>query len=140
MGLTGFDIYLISPELSLVVVAIGVILFGQSMGKALVVPCALLGLIIPLVFSFLLWSGAGSSPEVGFNGGLILDRFALFLKILLLGVLGLLFMASKDSIIHYDRLRAEFIGLIMLSTAGMMMLAGAARRTASLRTKRASWK
>jgi NADH-quinone oxidoreductase subunit N len=129
MGLTGFDIYLVSPELSLVVIAMGAILFGRVMGRTLLVPYAVLGLVIPTVLALVLWNGVGPSAggvELAFNGALIVDRFAVFLKVLLLGVLGLLVLAAKDYIIRYDRLRSEFVGLIMLSTVGLMLLGSAA--------------
>ena len=96
--------------------------------KGLLTLVAVAGLALPLTLSIVLWGDVSSEADgrlVGVMGALSIDKFALFFKFLILGVAGLLLAASVDYARRLPRLRGEFIGLILLSATGMMLLASA---------------
>ena len=126
--MTGHDVYLLSPEISLVGLAL--LVMGLDLvvrRKGLLTLVAVAGLALPLALSIVLWVDVSSETDgrmVGVLGALTVDKFALFFKFLIVGVTGLLLAASVD----YARLpglRGEFIGLILLSATGMTLLASA---------------
>ena len=127
--MTGHDVYLLSPEISLVGLAL--LVMGLDLvvrRKGLLTLVAVAGLALPLALSFVLWVDVSSEADgrlVGVMGALSIDKFALFFKFLIVGVMGLLLAASVDYARRMPGLRGEFIGLILLSATGMMMLAAA---------------
>ena len=127
--MTGHDVYLLSPEISLVGLALlvmGLDLFVRR--KGLLTLVAVAGLALPLALSIVLWVDVSSETDgrmVGVLGALTVDKFALFFKFLILGVTGLLLAASVDYARRLPGLRGEFIGLILLSATGMTLLASA---------------
>jgi len=129
MGLTTRDIYLISPELALVGLALIVVLADVLLRRrGAVVAIAIAGLAAPLLLSLVLWDdvhGMAAGAEIGFNGSLVVDKFALFFKVLIVSALALVLLASKDGLVRF-RYPAEFIGLVLLSATGLMLLAAAA--------------
>ncbi|MBM4406297.1 MAG: NADH-quinone oxidoreductase subunit N [Chloroflexi bacterium] len=116
------DFYLLSPEISIVGVALLVIVADLFIkNKAAVAALALGALGLSLGFSISLWDVS----ERGFNGFLGLDSFSLFFKFLLLGVAAAVILASQDAAASFRRRQGEFYALILLSTAGLMLLASA---------------
>ena len=125
--MTGHDVYLLSPEISLVGLALLVMTLDLVVRrKGLLTLVAVAGLALPLALSIVLWGEVSSDGKmVGVLGALSVDKFALFFKFLILGVTGLLLTASVDYARRLPGLRGEFIGLILLSATGMMLLASA---------------
>ena len=125
--MTGHDVYLLSPEISLVGLALLVMALDLVIRrKGLLTLVAVAGLALPMALSIVLWGEVSSDGRmVGVMGALSIDKFALFFKFLILGVTGLLLAASVDYAGRLPRLRGEFIGLILLSATGMMLLASA---------------
>ena len=127
--MTGHDVYLLSPEISLVGLAL--LVMGLDLvvrRKGLLTLVAVAGLALPLALSIVLWVDVSSETDgrmVGVLGALTVDKFALFFKFLILGVTGLVFAASVDYARRLPGLRGEFIGLILLSATGMTLLASA---------------
>ena len=127
--MTGHDVYLLSPEISLVGLAL--LVMGLDLvvrRKGLLTLIAVTGLAVPLALSIVLWGEVSSEADgrmIGVMGALSIDKFALFFKFLILGVSGLLLAASVDYARRLPGLRGEFIGLILLSATGMMLLASA---------------
>ena len=125
--MTGHDVYLLSPEISLVGLAL--LVMGLDLvvrRKGLLTLVAVAGLALPLALSIVLWVDVSSETDgrmVGVLGALTVDKFALFFKFLILGVTGLLLTASVDYARRLPGLRGEFIGLILLSATGMTLLA-----------------
>lgn len=127
--MTGHDVYLLSPEISLV----GLALLAMTLDlvvrrKGLLTLVAVAGLALPMALSIVLWGDVSSETDgrlVGVMGALTIDKFALFFKFLILGVTGLLLAASVDYARRLPGLRGEFIGLILLSATGMTLLASA---------------
>ena len=98
--MTGHDVYLLSPEISLVGLALlvmGLDLFVRR--KGLLTLVAVVGLALPMALSIVLWMEVSSEADgrlVGVLGALTVDKFALFFKFLIVGVTGLVLTASID--------------------------------------------
>ncbi|MEX2598984.1 MAG: NADH-quinone oxidoreductase subunit N [Dehalococcoidia bacterium] len=127
MGLTLRDIFLVSPELALAALAIGVVLMDLVLKRKRLVPVvALAGLAIPLALAIVLWMEVDAQgAQVAFHGSLIVDKFAIFFKFLLLGILALVLLAGSDYVERFRPYQAEFVGLVLFSTTGLMLLPAA---------------
>jgi NADH-quinone oxidoreductase subunit N len=114
---------LIRPELCLVGFAVLVILldlFTEKKGWLAVV--SLVGLVVSAGLAFSLW---GSSPRIIFNGMLAVDNFAIFFKILFLGVALLVILASTAYVSKFAKFQGEYYALILMATLGMLLMASA---------------
>jgi NADH-quinone oxidoreductase subunit N len=124
--MTGHDVYLLAPELSLIVTAL-VVLFADSVLKdrrALPV-IVLAGLAVTLALTITLWVDldTGAAAMTGVFGTLVVDKFSLFFKFLLAGIMTVVVLMSIGYIRRFDSLRAEYFALILFSLTGMMLLA-----------------
>jgi NADH-quinone oxidoreductase subunit N len=135
------DIYLLSPELSLVVLGLLVIVLDLFLRRHRWALNALawLGLTAPLGFSLALWANVNSCDSGtltgflaetcaqgklgGLYGTLVVDKFSLFFKFLTLGSLALVVMASVDYVRRFQRSQGEYYALLLFSAVGMMLLA-----------------
>jgi NADH-quinone oxidoreductase subunit N len=121
-GLTSAQFYLgLLPEITIAVTAIVVILadlFVERKGVLAVI--SLIGLAVAAFFSLALWGGA----VVPFFGGrFAVDGYALFFKILILGIAFLVILAAHDYTSKIARYQGEFYALILTSALGMMVMA-----------------
>ena len=122
--MTAHDVYLLSPEIALAGVAAVVILLDLVVRqKRIVAVVALLGLVAPLVMTIVLWIDVPN--ELGLFDTLAVDKFALFFKFLVLGIVALLILGSADYVERFERIQGEFYALVLLSATGMMLLAAA---------------
>ncbi len=128
MGLKPFDLLLVSPELALVGLAVAIVLLDLVLDrKGFVVVLGIAGLAVPLGAAVGLWFLVqDGGPEMAFHGALIVDAFGLYFKLLIVGILGLLFLSGADYIERFRPHQAEFVALVLLSAAGLMLLASAA--------------
>lgn len=120
----------LGPELALlaggaIVVMVDLALPGTNAGasKERAWVAAALGLLAVTVS--LLWSlGLTLEEEKGlaFNDVLIVDDFSLFFAFLFAGVAGVIVLASVD-FMERSRFPAEYVGLVLASAAGMMLMA-----------------
>jgi NADH-quinone oxidoreductase subunit N len=118
------NLALFIPEITLVVFAILVILLDLGVQrKAVLATVSLAGLIIAGGFSVAMWGG---SYRPIFNNMLAVDNFALFFKVLFLGIAFLVILASADYVAKFSRFQGEYYALILLSTLGMMLMAASA--------------
>ena len=129
MGLR--DVLLISPELALTGLAVLVVLLDLVIGrrKGVLLAVGTIGLLVPAGFSIVLWNEVHSLPagaEAAFFGTIVVDKFALFFKLLIVGILALLLLASGGYAERFRQYQGEFIALVFLSATGLMLLAGAA--------------
>lgn len=118
------NLELFIPELSLITFAIAVILldlFIQRKGLLAVVSIA--GLVVSAGFTIAMWGG---SPQAIFNNMLAVDNFALFFKLLFLGIAALVILASVDYVSKFARFQGEYYALVLLSALGMMLMAATA--------------
>ncbi len=117
------DLELLAPEISLAVTAVAVILldlFVQRKGLLAIV--SVIGLVVSAAFTIAMF---GDPAQIGFNGTLAVDSFALFFKLLFLGIAALVILASVDYVSKFDRFRGEYHALVLLSALGMLLMATA---------------
>ncbi len=119
------DLYLLSPELSLTLLALvvmGVDLFTRR--RIVVVTTALVGLIVPiglaisqaLILDF-------SKPHHAFFGMLTVDPYSVFFKLTFLLIAAVILLSSYDYVGKYVKAEGEFYTLLLFSVVGMMFLA-----------------
>ena len=87
---------------------------------------AVLGLAVPLVFSLMLWFdlSAGDTMQMhGMFNTLVVDKFSLFFKFLLIAAAGVVILSSTDYVKKFERFQAEYYALVLFATTGMMLLA-----------------
>lgn len=142
--MTTQDLYLLTPEMTLAGLAGVIILLDLFFpNKRLLTVVAVLGLVVPLAMTLALLGYLQSvSPEAtflttgpfgmmtvdhgqmaGLFNTLVVDRFAIFFKFLILAIVALVILASVDYVSKFQRFQAEFYALILLSASGMMLLA-----------------
>src|SRR5436309_3698509 len=119
------DLYLLSPELSLALLALAVLLVDLFVKRREVtVTVALVGLIIPAAFAI---SQAltldFSVPHHAFFNMLVVDQYAVFFKIVFLLIAAVMIPASYSYVGKYVRADGEFYTLMLLSVTGMMLMA-----------------
>jgi len=117
------NLELFIPELSLVAFAIAIILLDLFIQrKGLLVIISLVGLVVSAGFTIAMWGGGS---QTAFNNMLAVDGFALFFKLLFLGIAALVILASVDYVSKFARFQGEYYALILLSALGMMLMAAA---------------
>jgi len=118
------NLTLFVPELTLAVFAIVVILLDLFINqKRALVIVSLSGLVIAGGVTVAMWGG--NFPAI-FNNMLAVDNFALFFKLLFLGIAFLVILASIDYVSKFARFQGEYYALVLLSTLGMMLMAATA--------------
>ena len=94
------DIYLISPEISLVCLGLLLLLLDLVWKKKEFFPYVVFwGLFLPIILSVVLWSDLNkeiSAELTGINGALIVDKFSIDFKLIVLGAMGLVVLTSTD--------------------------------------------
>jgi len=115
------NLELFMPELSLAGFAIVVILLDLFIQrKGLLVVVSIAGLVVSAGFTLAMWGG---SSQAIFNNMLAVDNFALFFKLLFLGIAALVILASTDYVSKFARFQGEYYALVLLSALGMMLMA-----------------
>jgi len=123
------NLELFIPELSLITFAIVVILLDLFIQrKGLLAVVAIAGLVVAAGFTIAMamtdmWGG---SSQAIFNNMLAVDNFALFFKLLFLGIAALVILASTDYVSKFARFQGEYYALVLLSALGMMLMAATA--------------
>ncbi len=115
------NLELFIPEISLAAFAVVVILLDLFIQrKGLLVVVSLAGLVVSAGVTIAMWGG---SSQAIFNNMLAVDNFALFFKLLFLGIAALVILSSVDYVAKFARFQGEYYALILLSTLGMMLMA-----------------
>jgi len=115
------NLELFIPELSLAGFAIVVILLDLVIQrKGWLVVVSIVGIVVSAGFTLAMWGG---SPQAIFNNMLAVDNFALFFKLLFLGIAALVILSSVDYVSKFARFQGEYYALILISTLGMMLMA-----------------
>ena len=112
------------PEIILAVAAMALLLFGVFRGDASTRLVAWL-CVGALLLAGIVAIGADQSRVTAFGGVFIVDRFALFAKVLILLGSALGILMSLDFIEREGMWRFEYPILILIATLGMMMMASA---------------
>ena len=84
------------------------------------------GLIVPLALSIALWGDLSDKPSGQMSGlfdTLVVDKFSLFFKFLVMGIVALVIMSSVDFTSRLQRFQGEYYALLLFSASGMMLLA-----------------
>jgi NADH-quinone oxidoreductase subunit N len=116
------DWFGVLPEIILLVFAAAVILLDLFVArKGVLAFISIVGIIVSGVFSVSFWDV--NLPF--FNNMLAVDRYAVFFKVLFLGIALLLILMSSDYVKKFARFQGEYYALILLSTTGMMLMAAA---------------
>ena len=135
--MTLHDLYLLSPYLATAGVGILVILLDLMVRqKGLLVAAALAGVLVAAALVLVQTLDTGGSlgrtglanlvPQASvLAGSLSVDRYALFFGFLVLAALGLVVLASVDYLRRMPGHQGEYLGLLMFSATGMMLLAAA---------------
>ncbi len=113
---------LLIPEISLAATALVVVmvdLFTERKGVLAVL--SIIGLIVAAAFAI---SMRGTFEGI-FGGMLAVDGFAIFFKLLFLGIAALVILASTDYAAKLSKFRGEYYALILLSTLGLILMAAA---------------
>jgi len=115
------NLELFTPEISLAAAGIAVILLDLFVErKGLLTVVSIIGLVVSAVFTIIIW---GTSPQAIFNDMLALDHFALFFKLLFLGIAALVVLVSVDYVSKFTRFHGEYHALVLFSTLGMTLMA-----------------
>ena len=115
------NLALFIPELTLAAFAIIVILLDLFIEqKRLLAQVSISGLVIAGGVTVAMWGG--NFPAI-FNNMLAVDNFALFFKLLFLGIAFLVILTSIDYVAKFARFQGEYYALVLLSTLGMMLMA-----------------
>ena len=119
------DLYLLSPQLSMVFLALIVMVIDLFVKRRIVtVSVALIGLIVPLGLAISqVFLVNNPSSAHAFYGMLVVDQFALFFNITFLVMTAILILSSYNYVGKYVRADGEFYTLLLFSVTGMMFLA-----------------
>ena len=114
------NLELFIPEIVLAATAVLVILLDLFVRSSAVLRyTSLLGLLAAAGVSIAMWG----NRELGFNGMLAADNFAMFFNVLFAGTSIIIVLASADYAEKFKRFRGEYYALILLSTLGMSLMA-----------------
>ena len=121
------DLYLLLPELALVGLACLVVALDLIVTrKGWLTLLSAVGLLVPLGLTVMLWADPGgqvTDDPTGLFGTLLVDKYALFFKALVLLALELVVLSSTDYCRKLGRFQGEYHALLMFAASGMMMLA-----------------
>ena len=124
-GFQLYDLYLLSPELSLVILALVVMVVDLFTRRRIITTgVALIGLIVPLGLSITqaLTLDFSVAHHAFFNM-YVVDPYALFFGIIFLMIAAVMILASYDYVGKYIKSDGEFYTLLLFSVAGMMFMA-----------------
>lgn len=117
---------IILPELIVGVVAVIVMLvdaFARPTQRWLTGSISLTGLLAAAVACVWLWSSGAGSPELDFNGMIVLDELRLGFTLIFLFVSALTILISVVWVENEKLPAGEFHSLLMFATSGMMLMA-----------------
>ncbi|GLV57314.1 NADH-quinone oxidoreductase subunit N [Dictyobacter sp. S3.2.2.5] len=118
-----YDLYLLAPQISLVLLALVVMAVDLFTKKRIVIAAtALVGLIVPAAFT-IAQVVTFSGPQTAFFKMLVVDQYSLFFEIIFLIIAAVIILASYDYIGKYVQADGEFYSLMLLSVVGMMFMA-----------------
>jgi NADH-quinone oxidoreductase subunit N len=125
------DLYLLSPQLSLIFLALIVMVVDLFVKRRIVtVAVALIGLIVPLGFTisqaFMVGPMIANHTLPGvhaFFGMLVIDQYAIFFNILFLVMAAVIILSSYSYVGKYVKADGEFYTLLLFSVTGMMFMA-----------------
>jgi NADH-quinone oxidoreductase subunit N len=122
----------IAPEIAVVIAALLVMAADLVLGreqKRWLPWLSLVGLLVAAGLSYYLWVGTGSpdGPATGLavQDMLAADGYALFFHLIILAAAAMAILFSADYVCRTGLAQGEYYTLLLLSTAGMMLMASA---------------
>lgn len=126
LNLTGSDLILMLPEIILTLWLCGVLIVDFAMPKLPKEQLAYLSVCgLAIVLANLVWFDVKGVSGTLFTNMFVLDRMALFFKILVVGATMLVILASKDYVQRFRFFKGEYYFLVLMSALGMMFMASA---------------
>ena len=123
------NLYYISPELSMIALAMVVVLLDLAVQKkGILTAVSVVGLLVPLAFALSLsggLAGVANGRAFTFSDMFIVDSYSLFFKVLFIVVAALVILASQDYMYKVKRFHGEYLALVLFCTSGFMFLASA---------------
>ena len=122
MTLSSNDLYLLAPEISMIVLALVVMavdLFVKR--RKVVVTVALVGLLIPAGF-VIEQALTLTGTHLAFFKMLVVDPYALFFDIIFLLIAAVTILSSYNYLGRYVKAEGEFYVLLLFSVTGMMLM------------------
>ena len=117
------NLELLAPELSLAATAVVLILLDLFIErKGVLAAVSIIGLAVSAGFAIALWD----TSDGAFSNMVAVDNFALFFKLVFLGIAALVILASVDYVAKFRRFQGEYYALVVLSALGMMLMAASA--------------
>ncbi|MDO9333005.1 MAG: NADH-quinone oxidoreductase subunit N, partial [Dehalococcoidales bacterium] len=117
------NLVLLRPELALLATAAAVILVDLFVKrKGLLTILSIIGLVVAGAFTLLMWDAGAQSIS---NNMLVVDNFALFFKVLFLGIAVVVILSSTDYVSKFANFHGEYHALILLATLGMILMTSA---------------
>lgn len=120
------DLWPLAPEITLLVTALVVLVFGLFLAKERrsgLAWVSLAGVLGAAVLTHYLWEGL-AQPAV--QDMFVADRYALFLKLAILAAAALAILFSVEYVERSGLAQVEYYALLLLSAAGMLLMTGAA--------------
>jgi NADH-quinone oxidoreductase subunit N len=114
----------IMPEIILSAIAMVLLLvnvFVPSQQKGYLAYLSLIGIVVTMVVTV----GGWGDPVLAFNDSVILDKFAVFFKMVCLLAAGLAILISDQYLTKEEYNQGELYPLILFATVGMMLMAAA---------------
>jgi NADH-quinone oxidoreductase subunit N len=126
LNLTGSDLILMLPEIILTLWLCGVLIVDFAMPKLPKEQLAYLSACgLAIVLANLVWFDLKNVSGALFNNMFVLDRMAIFFKMLVAGATMLVILASKDYVQRFRFFKGEYYFLVLMSALGMMFMASA---------------
>ena len=120
------DLLLLLPELWVtlwICVVLCVDFLMPRLSQRTIAGLSVAGMGVALVF--LLWYYADGTGGVLFKGMFVLDRMALFFKVLIVATSLLVILASVDYVGRFSFFKSEYYFLVMMASLGMMFMSSA---------------
>jgi NADH-quinone oxidoreductase subunit N len=115
------NLHLLLPEICLISTAVLIVMLDMFVpNKKWLAAISLTGLAASAGLAIHLW---GEGPVSAFFNMLMADKFAIFFKLLFLGVAALVVLASINYLSKIQRFQGEYYALVLFATAGMMLMA-----------------
>jgi NADH-quinone oxidoreductase subunit N len=117
------DLYLLAPELTLVLLALVVMAVDLFVKRRIIIASvALIGLLIPAGFA-IAQALTITGTQRAFFGMFIVDPYSLFFDIIFLIIAAVIGLASYTYVGQYVKATGEFYALMLFSVVGMMFMA-----------------
>ena len=126
LTLSGTDLLLMLPEIILTLWLCGVLIVDftfPKLPKEQLAYLSVCGLVI--VLANLLWYDRTGVSGTLFHHMFVMDRMAIFFKVLVVGATILVILASKDYVERFRFFKGEYYFLVLMSALGMMFMASA---------------